>query len=390
MADNNWRHPSYTAVAQVWQGTIGSTTNGHTFTITATGDDGATGAITTTADGVLTATQIAAAFCAAWNASTNPLHTGITADNNSSAVVTLTADTAGVPFSVATSGSGTWSSTGNTTNNQGPYDYGSDRNWEQDDVPDTGDDVIFGVGTVDSLYSLNQSSVAIADFRVEKGCKSKIGRFENGLPHYLRIDPDLVRIEYSGQRALFDIGAANISPYIWCDGSPELTGRYVTYIKGSNIATLEIAKGQVAVAPFQGDTATVATIRIGYESTQASDATVLIGSGVTLTTLDMAGGVAKALCAMTTGTVKSGATLTTEGSGAITTLNAFGTVYPNSSGTITTLNAYGTVDFTKDLRARTVTTLVLFPGCTVRYHGNITFTNITQLASPGTVTLIRV
>jgi len=48
------------------------------------------------------------------------------------------------------------------------------------------------------------------------------------------------------------------------------------------------------------------------------------------------------------------------------------------------------VDFTKDLRARTVTTLVLFPGCTVRYHGNITFTNITQLASPGTVTLIRV
>ncbi len=389
MADNNWRQPSYTATAQVWQGTVGSNTNTHTFTLTVTDDDGETGAVTTTADGVLTTTQLAAALVAAWNASTNPLLTKITA-SNVGAVVSLTADTAGVPFSVAASGSGTWSGTGNTTENEGPYDYGTARNWQNDAKPAATENVVVGVGTVDLLYSLNQSSVALGDFRVEKGCKSKIGRFENGLPHYLRIDPDLFRCEYSGQRALFDIGSAAISPYIWADGSPELTGRYVVGIKGSAISTLEIAKGSVSIAQFLADTATITTLRIGYDTTQASDANVLIGAGTTLTTLDMAGGVCKALCGFTTGNILAGATLTTEGSGTITTLNAYGTVYPNSSGTITTLNAYGTVDFTKDRRARTVSTLVLFPGCTVRYHGNITFTNITQLASPGTVTLIRV
>lgn len=390
MADNNWRHPSYTAVAQVWQGTIASTTNTHTFILTVTDDKGATFAVQTVADGVLTATQLAAALCAAWNASTSPLLTGITAANNSSAVVTLTADTAGVPFSVAESGTGTWSGTGNTTANQGINDYETARNWQLDAIPIATNDVIFGVGQVGAVYGLNQSAIALGDFRIEKGCKSLIGRFEQGLAHYLRIDPDLLRVEYSGQRCLLDIGSAAISPYIWSDGSPELTGRYVVYIKGSAIATLEIGKGSVAVAAFQEDTATVATVRIGYETTRASDANVLLGPGLTLTTLDMAGGIAKALCAFTTGNILEGATLTTEGTGAITTLNVYGTAYPNSSGTIGTLNAYGVVDFTKDRRARTVTSLVLFPGCTVRYHGNITFSGITQLASPGQVTLIRV
>jgi len=389
MADNNWRHPSNTGVAQVWQGTVASNTNTHTFILTVTADDGTTAVISTTANGTLTATQLAEALVAAWNASTDPLITPITAQNTG-AVLTLTADTAGVPFSVAATGTGTWSTTGNTTANVGNNDYSTAANWQLNAIPVATNDVIIGVGTVDILYGLNQSAVALADFRVEKGCKSKIGQFANGLAYYLRIDPDLVKIEYSGQRALFDIGGAAISPYIWCDGSPELTGRYVVYIKGSAIATLEIGKGTVAVAPFEADSATITTLRIGYDSTQSSDVNVLIGRNVTLTTLDMAGGIAKALCAFTTGNVLAGATLTTEGTGAITTLNAYGTVYPNSSGTIGTLNAYGVVDFTKDRRPRTVSTLVLFPGCTVRYHGNITFSAITQLAGPGTVTLIRV
>lgn len=389
MANNNWRQPSYTGTAQVWQGTIGSNTNTHTFTLTVTDDDGATGAVTTTADGVLTTTQIAAALVAAWNASTNPLLTPITA-SNAGAVVSLTADTAGVPFSVASSGTGTWSSTGNTTNNSGVNDYATGRNWQNDAKPAAAENVVVGVGTVDLLYSLNQSSVAIGDFRVEKGCKSKIGRFENGLPHYLRIDPDLFRCEYSGQRALFDIGAAAISPYIWADGSPELTGRYVVGIKGSAISTLEIAKGSVAIAQFLADTATITTLRIGYDTTQASDANVLVGAGTTLTTLDMAGGQCKTLCGFTTGKILAGATLTTEGSGAITTLYVYGTAYPNSSGTITTLYAYGTVDFTKDRRARTITDLYLKPGCTVRIHQNITVTNWHFPTDPGTVNLIYV
>lgn len=351
------------------------------WTFTYTDDDGGTATVTYTEDGTPTTTEIATGLFNAWNASTNPLMEQITATNPSAGVCTLTADTAGKPFTVTLAASGTGTDTETaTTANVGYNDYGTARIWQLAAVPVATDDVLFWPAATmnDMYYSLNQASVAIADFRVAPGFSGKFGRYTpNGLPHYLRIDPDLFSYEGSGSRCMFDIGSANISPYIAAQGSPEATGRHTVAIKGSNIATLLIRKGNVGVAPFDADTATVATITTTYESTLASDVALTVGTGVTLTTLNQGGGTATLKCAATTVTNGSGCTLTTEGTGAITTLNVSGTCYLNSTGTITTLNIRkgGIVDFRRNRTARTITTLNIFPGGYVYLHSGITLTN---------------
>jgi hypothetical protein len=95
-------------------------------------------------------------------------------------------------------------------------------------------------------------------------------------------------------------------------------------------------------------------------------------------------------CAATNVHVSSGSELTTEGTGAITTLDAYGTVYAKSSGTIGTLNAYGRVDFSRDRTPKTITTLVEHPGGVVVVHSGITISNRVPLAVPGEFKLIYV
>lgn len=393
MSNVYWRHPANTEVAQVWKGTIASNTDTETFTVTITDDDGNTGAVTYTCANPpdTTTTLVATGFITAWNASTNPLVARFTATQSSGQVI-LTADTAGIPATFTTGGTGTWSGTGNTTSNVGNNSYNTAQNWSTDAVPVATEDVIFDTGTVAVKWGLNQSAVAIADFRVMTGCSSQFGQFINGLPHYLRIDPDLFRYEGSGTLAMFDIGSANISPYIKATGSPA-TGRHTVYIKGSNIATVFVDKGNVGIAPLDADTATVATVQVGYSATQASDSNVTIGSGVTLTTLNQLGGICELKCAATTATVAAGSTsLTTTGSGAITTLNVYGgSVYLNSTGTITTLNIYGgTVYLSKNRSARTVTTTNLYNGATLYTGSWITHTNKPFPAQAGTSTIVYV
>ena len=83
-----------TAVAQVTTVTVGGTLSSETFTISVGGDAIASH---TDADTVIASTV--AALVSAWNSSTHPYATGITAAD-ASPDITLTADTAGVPFVV--------------------------------------------------------------------------------------------------------------------------------------------------------------------------------------------------------------------------------------------------------------------------------------------------
>jgi hypothetical protein len=154
------------SVAQVWKGTITTTTTGHIYTITLTDESGNTVAISYT---VLvtdtTTTLVATGFITAWNASTDPRIAALTATQSSGQVI-LTADSAGIPFSAAASGTGTWSGTGNTQANAGPNDAGTAANYSGGAVPVTGDDLTidgrgYGGSTYTILYSLNQSGVTL-------------------------------------------------------------------------------------------------------------------------------------------------------------------------------------------------------------------------------------
>lgn len=374
MANAKFRHASNTEVAQIWKGTITTTTNGHTYTVTITDDNGDTAAITYTVANPpdTTVTLVGDGFVAAWNASLNPLISKLTA-SNSAGQITLTADSPGRPFSIATSGTGTWSGTGNTTNSVDNGDYGQATNWSTDAAPAASDNVIIGKGTTEIDHGLNASSVAIAGFTVEAGFSGKIGRIEDGAAHHLRIDPDTFEYYGRSSRAYFDIGSANIDMLFSGSGSAETTGIPAVVAKGSNIDVVTVLSGNVGIATFEGDTATVATIYVGSNTSTAP--TVVIGAGVTLTTLNATAGNVYLNCAATTVTFGTAATGYTEGSGAITTCTVYGTAYPNSAGTITNLHVYGVCDLTKDKTPRTVTNCTTYPGSHLIYGSHITMTN---------------
>lgn len=390
MATVYWLNASNTEVAQVVTTTINSASTSTTavWTLTLTLDDGSTKTVTYTEDGSPTVTEIAAGLVAAWNASTDPDISKITAANPSAGVLTLTADTAGVPFSIALADDDDGTHTQEaTTANVGNNDWNTARNWSTGTVPVNSDDVVFqgpaSGNSVAVLYGLNQSSVTLANVYFRKDYNGQIGRFENGKAYYLRLDPDAFEYKASSSLALIDLTTAAIAPYVEANGNAG-SNRHALYLKaGSNLTTLTVKKGNVGLAVLPGETTTVATILCSYLTNQSSDVNLTVGSGVSLTTLTQNGGACELRCAATTATCSTGATLTTSGSGAIGTLNVFGTVYSNSSGTVTTINwRLGNLDFSRDKTARTVTTLnILTPADgtatlpVITCHDNITFTN---------------
>jgi len=371
-----WRHPANTEVKQVWVGTI-TNTNAATYSVTATDDDGAAATITYTCANPpdTSVTLAAAAFIALWNASSNPIVSKFVATQNAGQVI-LTSKTAGVPLTFSTGGTGTWTGVSTSTANVGNSDYGTARNWSSDSVPTNSNDVVFGSGSVNVQYGLGQSGVSLGSLAVSVGCSSQFGRFENGSPHYLKVGSGSLDYRGSAQLAMFDLGSSSITPYIESYGSPSGNRLHSVYVKGSNLAGLNINRGKVAVAGLTGDTSAVVTVNIGYVANQKSDADVLIGSGVTLTTLNQGGGNCVMSCGAATVNVASGATLTTDGSGAITELNVWGNAFLNSTGTVTTINVRGgTLDLTKVRNARTVTTVNLYNGSRLRTGSWITHTN---------------
>ncbi len=109
----------------------------------------------------------------------------------------------------------------------------------------------------------------------------------------------------------------------------------------------------------------------------SSGAIINVGSGTTLTKWRQEAGTGNLFGPATTLQQESG-TLNTYGSGAYTTINVGGTANLGSSGTVTALNinASGIVNMLGDSRAKTVTTITMYPGATLRYDPNVvTVTN---------------
>mgnify|MGYP001014130223 CR=1 FL=1 len=396
MPTNRFRHlsaVSLTQVAQVKTFTITATGGGTAvWTLTLTDEKSVTHTVSYTEDGSPSVTEVATGLYTNWLASTDPYISRLTPTNPSAGVLVLTAKDAGRPFSVALADNGTGTHTEADTASVGFNDYGLASNWTGGELPDLYDDVVFEAGQTGVLYGMNQSAVPIAGFSVEPGCESQIGRYEFGEYTYLRIAPTSFNYRGSGRLCLFDIGSAAISPYIEAYGQPGTQGLPAIFIKGSAISTLEVNRGAVGVAYLPGDTATVTTLTVGSENQQgiAQNALVLyLGSGLTLTTLNLSSGTCYMDCGATTVNVSNGATLITR-AGAITTLNNRGTVYLNSSGTVTTLNNWGFVDSSRDKTARTISTYVEKPGGSLRYHSAVTLSAVTKLTDDGSHTYARV
>lgn len=391
MATRRWTSGSQ-STSQVDTVTLGNPSVGSTYTVTCS-----TKTFTYTAASTTAATE-AAAFATAFAASTEPEFQEAACANSSGATLTFTATTPGKPFSFTYSAGGTGTPTfsgSTTTTSAGPSDVSLAANWSGNALPANGDTVYLEDSSIGLKYNLQAlSAVTLAALYIRSTFTGDIGLPETNIdgatPYheyrqtYWQIAATLEVIGdgpgQGSQRIKRDGGSVQTSLSVRNTGSSAETNLEAMQWKGTNVSNIvEVTKGSVAIAGYGGDTATVATLRIGYQDGQSSDATVRCGPGTTLTTITQTGGSLQIESAVTT-LNNSGGTVTVLGSGAIGTLtNYSGTVVHLGTGTVTTYTAGPGAALSRDgrnLAGVTFTNTTIQTGASISDPGGtITFTN---------------
>lgn len=375
-----------TAVAQVSTATPANVEIGDVFNLICNGKT-----VTFTA-AAATVANVTAGLTAAWNASTVTEHAEITA-TDSTTHVTLTSDTAGVPFTVTSSvtdggGNNTQTLTMATpTANAGPNDASSVANYSGGALPGDGDTLVFENSDVDCLYTLSALAAVNANITIKQSYTGNIGLPVWNASGYYEYRPQYLSCGggtgaftitigqgegYGSGRLKLDTGAGQATVLVYGYGTRAEYGIPCLLWKGTHASNaVTVNRGDVGIAYYAGEVATVTTLSVGYLSNQASDATVTVGSGTTLTTLTKDGGVvtvnSSATCHATTVTQTAG-TLYYDGSGVLTTLNLDGgRGYYSTSGTLTTaiVGGGGVLDMSRDNRARTISACDIYQGASV-------------------------
>jgi hypothetical protein len=351
-----------TAVAQVTTVTVGGTLSGETFTISVGGV-----AIATHTDSDTLIASAKAALIAAWNASTHPYATGVTASAGGTGEVVLTADVAGVPFVVTLNtpgGSATLGQTA-TTASAGPNHWDTAANWSGGAVPVAADDVIIRQTEVPILFGLDRSSVnALASLTVERSAESgfviglpidqfyvsEAGGFDDDVPEYrgtyLEHKATVVRIgehygpgspSGSGRIKINTLDAASAITVFGAASPTETTLPAVRLLATHASSTLRVLDGSVGVAcDAPGETSTLVSVTMNGETS----ASLVIGAGTTLTTYRQTAGSGVVRNAPTNLYVDGG-TIEDTGSGTITmTEIGAGVLWDFSGSTKTYTDAY--------------------------------------------------
>lgn len=362
-----------TARQQVGTLTVGSSTNGHIFTVILAHPSGSAGGTVTicsyTAGAAETTTTIANALYYLLNYGTVSGSTGtgtgtaagylhdfaqdITFGANASAVIPVTSKIAGQPFILTTSGTGTLTYA-TTTANTGPECYDCPPNWLEGAIPIATDDVNLAgdplTGRISIKYGLAQSSIALGDL-VITATSGVIGH--PGAP--LECDPDLLRID-TGCEVHLDIGSAAISPKIvrTAPRTPKNPGCTIIGTgMGSNIIYV-YERASVGVSWLAGAASTVGTIE--------SNGDCMVGQDCTLTNMRHLDGRAELYNGAMTLLESISGTLIEKTTGTIGTLRtAGGDQWLGGSGTITAGVFFGGTQHTEHTRtARTFTNTTVY------------------------------
>jgi hypothetical protein len=288
--------------------------------------------------------------------------------------ITLTGVTAGVPFtattSVTTSGSATFTASV-TVSCTGPNFWDNAANWSTNSVPASGDDVVFNSGNVACLYNLTQTAVTLQSLTLYQGYTGTIGLpLYNNKGYYeyrateLAVSATTINVgQLTGQgsgRIKLNVGSNACTLNIYSTGQPLEQGYPSLSWRGTSGGNVVNAnKGQIGIAFFPGQTASVNNLNVGYVSNVAGDVQLTVGAGATLTTVTQNGGNVTLYGGMTTLLAAAG-TCTVYGTGAVSnlTVNQSGSVTWNSTGTIggnPIVADKGALDFSKDQQAKTVT-----------------------------------
>ncbi|HSG69752.1 MAG TPA: hypothetical protein VLA12_05025 [Planctomycetaceae bacterium] len=326
---------------------------------------------------------------------------------SSAAVITLTADsTVGKPFTVTVSEStastdGVVGTPSTTTAATGPHHFDNGDNWDTGNAPVDADDIWFDSGSVDCLYALSQSAITPTSINVTMNYTGKIG-----LPEYnsdtsgftyreyrekylnLGVSTDATNVAVNigsgdGQgsgRIKLSLGDSQCTVNVSGTGQTAEQGVPTFLFKGTHASNeLNVTKGIVGVAFYADDTATLATLRIGYQENQAGDSSVRCGAGTTLSsaTISQSGGSLVTRSNVSAANVDGGTLSHESGTmGTLTVSNAV--IYYKSNGTCTTgvFRQGGVLDCRRDMRARTFTNLTFYAASSLfDPSGTITATN---------------
>ena len=410
----SWRGDAV-AVAQVNTATIGGT-----ILVTDTVSITINNKTLTVVTGSTIAATVAATVVAAWNAlnaTLAPEFGEITAAQVGwTAAFTLTADTPGRPFTIAAA-----TATNSTTitaapftatvANAGPNDASTIANYQDtttplspaDRLPATGDTLTIDNTASSLLYGLSAlSGVTLAGLTITGTFAGTIGLPNVNAGGYYEYRPKTLAVGATvcdigigagngSGRIKINFGSVQTATTVWNAGSPAENNIPAVLLAGTHASnTLAVLKGAVGSAFFAGDVSTWASVKLGYVSSPAGDANVLLGSGATLTAIVQGGGNLNLQSAFTTLTQESGI-VTIGGAATGTTLTIGGTLIDQSSGIFTTVNLDGIYDHSKSLTPKTITTLNAYKKSVYNdpYHV-VTLTNGMALAGdclPGDVTL---
>ena len=364
------------AVTRAQSGTVAITgaDSSSTYKLTSTDERAETFEVSYQEAGSPTTSTIATGLAAAWNKAENEAVARVAA-TVSTATITLTAKTAGVPFTVASSkagGSGTIGSYTAVNTNAGPEDWNTAENWSGGAVPSANDEVLIPTGTSAILYGLDQNSASFESFRVQEHLL-QIGGTDGG---FLKFSVDSTgEFEFckpEGQ-AWIDIQATSVPPVIKGTASPGI-GEHGLYLKGTAVANLYLFKGNVGFGTEGDDgTSKCSNFWVGHQGAATEDVYLRIGKVVlstgssTITLIDKDGGTVVCEAEAGVATVNQragGGRFDIEGKGPIGTAITVegGEARLNSSGTVASLVCEGGTTTTMfSNKARTITTLKMNP-----------------------------
>ncbi len=394
------------AVAQVTTVQITGYDGATTYTVTV-GDNGFTEAISVLGDTDVNDTATALAL--AWNTSTHPYCTVVTAAAATD-TVTFTADTAGCPFTIASSvtgGGGTIGAASTTTASASKFDLGTAANYDSEALPANTDTINFHPDVAAVHWGLDQSwtdMVINIPASVRVGLRSSrfaiaedADTFASDEEHeyrdtYMQFDMVELNIGDKGrnvgvtrtaarrQKIYNDASAVSVNRIYSVPGTSMDDGLPTLRVKGnhagSDYVIWSCAGGFGIGVDEPGEGAIAGDI---YLLDQGQASRVYIGAGVTWTSYEQLGGIAELRGSAVPSTINiQGGAVETIGTYNLTTATiAEGAVfYYTSEGTLTTLNNAGTVDTTRQSVARTITNYNPTKGAVLKLNGaDVTVTN---------------
>jgi hypothetical protein len=273
----------------------------------------------------------------------------------SGAALTLTGDTKGKPFTVSvsedTAGDGTLGLTLETVAATGKWHWSNADNWSTGTVPVNGDLVVLdNRSTSDILYGLDQSAVTVASLTIKNSFTKKLGlptlnsdSSSNTYPEYratyLAIGATLLLIEGEGAgsgRIKINLGTVASTMTISSRGNTAEANIPAILFQGTNTANIaNISRGDVGFAFYEGESAHLAALGVGFETNLAGDVTVRCGDGVDLgdAVVTQSGGTLTVETANSTGTTTQSGGILNVLAGAQATITAEGVLNYVGTGT---------------------------------------------------------